>query len=347
MWDDHTALMAFGTTMWGINRAAYTFGYWGYENPYYYQSYPIGGDVVLDYSEPIYLSSTPAVESSPAVQAAEVGTTGVATERDSPAIREFEAARTAFYQGDYAAALASTDKALETMPNDAVIHEFRALVLFAQGKYKDAAAGLYAVLAVGPGWDWTTMLSLYPTVDVYTKQLRVLEQYAREYQTAEARFVLAYHYLTMGHNKSAVFQLQQLQKLTPGDPVAKQLLVMAGGSDTAGASPPTDKSAAATQPPKSVEVADVVGQWKASGQAGTTFALNLSDDGKFTWTYAAGDKKETVQGVYALDGDVLAMEPSTGGVMLAELGMPQRGSLDFRMLGAPASDPGLKFRSGS
>ena len=58
MWDDHTALMAFGTTMWGLNRLAYGFGYWGYENPYYTEPYPVGGDVVIDYSQPIVVEST-------------------------------------------------------------------------------------------------------------------------------------------------------------------------------------------------------------------------------------------------------------------------------------------------
>ena len=62
MWDDHTALMAFGTTMWGVNRAAYAFGYWGYENPYYTESYPVGGDVYIDYSQPIVLEQPVAVE---------------------------------------------------------------------------------------------------------------------------------------------------------------------------------------------------------------------------------------------------------------------------------------------
>ena len=42
------------------------------------------------------------------------------------------------------------------MPNDASLHEFRALVLFALGQYEQAAATLYAVLSNGPGWDWTT-----------------------------------------------------------------------------------------------------------------------------------------------------------------------------------------------
>lgn len=345
MWDDHTALMAFGTTMWGINRAAYTFGYWGYENPYYYESYPVGGDVVLDYSEPIFISE-PAVESAPVVQA-EVSTTTAPAEIVTPALQDFEAARAAFYQGDHAAALSLTDKALSAMPNDAVIHEFRAQVLFAQGKYKDAAAGLYAVLAAGPGWDWTTMLSLYPSVDVYTKHLRALEQVARERGTAEARFVLAYHYLTMGYKDSAIYQLKQLQKLTPNDPLAKELLIMAGGPEAAGIATPAETTAVTPPATASIEATELAGRWNANGQGGTSFALELTADGNFVWTYAASGKKETVKGVYALDGNVLAMEPTSGGVMLAEVNKPQKGSFDFRLLGAPTSDPGLHFQRGS
>ena len=81
----------------------------------------------------------------------------------------FDEARNDFYAGDYAAALKSTDEALKESPNDAVMHEFRALTLFALGQYQESAATLYAVLSVGPGWDWTTMIGLYPQVDIYTE----------------------------------------------------------------------------------------------------------------------------------------------------------------------------------
>jgi hypothetical protein len=37
------------------------------------------------------------------------------------------------------------------MANDTSLHEFLALVYFAQGKYDKAAEPLYAVLSVGPG----------------------------------------------------------------------------------------------------------------------------------------------------------------------------------------------------
>src|SRR6202034_3803449 len=107
-----------------------------------------------------------------------------------PAVAKFDAARAAFGTGDYAGALRLTDEALTVLPNDATLHEFRALVLFAVGKYDLASGPLYAVLSVGPGGDWTTMIGLYPTADVYTAQLRKLEAFVKASPRSTAgRFV--------------------------------------------------------------------------------------------------------------------------------------------------------------
>ena len=46
------------------------------------------------------------------------------------------------------------------------------------GRYEQAATPLYAVLSVGPGWDWTTLIGIYPDVATYTVQLRKLEAYS-------------------------------------------------------------------------------------------------------------------------------------------------------------------------
>jgi len=333
MWDDHTALMAFGTTMWGLNRAAYWSGYWGYENPYYYESYPIEGGAAIDYSQPL-------TEYVPAEQPAATPTTPA--DAPAPGMSDFDAARDAFYKGDYAAALAWTNKALGAMPGDPIIHEFRALVMFAQGKYKDAAAGLYSVLSVGPGWDWTTMSSLYPNVDAYTKQLRALETAIKQNpQSSDARFVLAYHYLTCGSKDAAAGQLKELYKATPQDNLVKELLLMTAGPEAIGAS----AAPAASEPAQAPQVpaADLVGSWSAAGQKGTKFEMGLAADGKFTWNYTQNGKSESAKGVYALDGNVLALEPESGGVMLAEISPPAQGRIDFKMLGAPPGDPGLKF----
>jgi tetratricopeptide (TPR) repeat protein len=329
MWSEHTALMAFGATMWGINRAAWGFGYWGYENPYYTESYPIDGGYVIDYSQPIAIESAPVATPAPA---------GAPT----LAMNDFDAARDAFYRGEYAAALVATNKALSALPNDPIIHEFRALVMFAQGKYQESASGLYSVLSVGPGWDWTTLSSLYPNVDVYTKHLRALEAYVKQRpQAMDGRFVLAYHYLTCGNQAHAARQLSELAKQRPQDMLVKQLLLMTGGAEASGASPPTPQAEKPAAP--TIPATDLVGSWTASGQNKTTFAMQLTPDGGFTWTYTQNGKAETVKGVFAMDGNVLAMEPQSGGVMLAELTKPQGGRMEFRLLGAPPGDPGLRF----
>jgi uncharacterized protein (TIGR03066 family) len=336
MWSDHTALMAFGTTMWGLNAAANTFGYWGYSNPYYYESYPVSGGAYIDYSQPMVVEAAP-------IQA--VAAAGAPAAAPSPGMSDFDAARQAFYQADYAGALASTNTALAAMPNDPIINEFRALVMFAQGKYKDSAAGLYSVLTAGPGWDWTTLSSLYPNVDVYTKQLRTLETYCKQNpQAMDARFVLAYHYMTTGAKDAAARQYQEIYKKTPQDNLVKQLLLMTGGPQAIGA-PATAEAPKPEGPP--IAAADLVGKWNAAGQGNTKFAMELTKDGAFSWTFTQAGKPQAVKGVYAIDGNVLAMEPESGGVMLAEVTQPQGGSFGFQLLGAPPGDPGLKFVKGS
>ena len=137
----------------------------------------------------------------------------------------FDAARDAFKAGDYAKALELTDQAIRQMPNDAALHEFRGVVLFALHRYEDAAAPLYAVLSVGPGWDWPTLVGLYPNVSVYTEQLRALESYCKlNPRSASARFVLAYLYLTQGNTDVAVEQLKRVVALQPKDTISARLI---------------------------------------------------------------------------------------------------------------------------
>ena len=329
MWNEHTALMAFGTTMWGINRAAFAFGYWGYSNPYYSAAYPVSSNIYIDYSQPIAVDSAPAAPATP--------------DAPVPGMADFDAARQAFYEGKYPQALSLTNKALAAMPNDPIIHEFRALVQFAQGNYKESAAGLYSVLSVGPGWDWTTMSSLYSSVDSYTAQLRALESYLEKNpQANDARFVLAYQYLTAGSKDAAADQYKVLYKKTPQDNLIKQLLLMTAGTDAVA-------SLTAKEPPKAqvatFDAATLQGKWAATATNGSKFALELTKEGSFTWSFTQGGKTQTVKGVYALDGATLALEMESGGTMLADVTPPQGGTFTFQMLGAPPDDPGLTFAS--
>ena len=178
-------------------------------------------------------------------QASDAGPDGTKTAPDSAAAAErayqvFDRARDAFKAGDYAAALDLTDEALKGAPGDPLVHEFKALVLFARGEDPRAAAELHDVLAVRPGMDWTTMSGLYPDVATYTGQLRALEdRYRRDPKAAAPRFVLAYHYLAAGHNDAAVAQLKALITLEPGDRVARRLLASLTGTPPAPPEPTT------------------------------------------------------------------------------------------------------------
>jgi hypothetical protein len=141
------------------------------------------------------------------------------------AVPIFDEARALFQNADYGGAQAKVEKALNVLPQDRVMHEFRALTLFAQAKYTEAAATLYAVMSAGPGWNWETLKSFYADPATYTKQLRALEADAKaNTQSADDRFVLAYHYLVLGQNDAAARELEQVTKLQPKDQLSAQIL---------------------------------------------------------------------------------------------------------------------------
>jgi tetratricopeptide (TPR) repeat protein len=325
-------LTAFGLTTWGINRCGWAFGYNTYYNPYATGTVVIDNSV-YDYSQPIVmapdeqsLSSDPMNLPPPDVPAA--------------SLTAFDEARQAFYAGDYEAALTSTDEALKDDPNDAVIHEFRALTLFAMGKYQDSAATLYAVLSVGPGWDWTTMCGLYPDVATYTKQLRALEGYVGENPSDTAGLlVLSYHYITAGHDDAAASQLTRLVKLTPDDPVVIQLLL---GVDPDAELPKPPKEVLPPKPTAEIAKDQLAGSWVAERDE-RKFSMTLNDNGTFAWTYSEGDQSQKVTGIWDVDDEgILAMEMNDEGVMLAQV-LLKDPDLDFYMLGDTQDSPPLHF----
>ncbi|MDA0918155.1 MAG: tetratricopeptide repeat protein [Planctomycetota bacterium] len=251
----------------------------------------------------------------------------------------------AFKTGDYAKALQLTNQALKETPRDAVVHEFRALILFATGDYKESAAALYSILSVGPGWDWTTMSGLYGDINNYTSQLRKLEDYVRaNAASGEGHFVLGYHYMTCTHNDAALDQFQTLAKMQPNDVVVGSLISMLGGEPPAASRPAPPSAAISNEKPVDpVPQEKLIGAWTASGPQSTSFQLTLTSDGKFTWAFTQNGEMQSVSGVYALDGHALAMAPDAGRTMLAEVTLNDAGGFAFRQIGTPESDPGLTF----
>jgi tetratricopeptide (TPR) repeat protein len=339
LWDNYPVAAALGVTSWAANRLGYAFGCSDYSNPYYAESMPV------NYSEPVMtMPIEPAQQpvAQATTSAVPQATTSALPPGVSPeAVTKFDQARAAFLEGRYDEALKLTDAAVAQMPRDAVLHEFRSLVLFALQRYPESAAAIHAVLDVGPGWDWKTMSGLYPNIDTYTNQLRALEA-ARDKnpKAADLRFLLGYHYLTLGHQEEALKSFRRAAELQPKDAVAGALAATLSPRDAQ----PTKPSAAAV--PKAVPANDVAGAWTAAAKGTAKYSMDLRKDGTFTWGFSRGSRKEQAKGVYTLEGNVLAMEPDTGGILLAELTVKGANSLHFKMIGGAKDDPGLDFRRG-
>lgn len=128
-----------------------------------------------------------------------------------------------------------------------------------------------------------------------------------------------------------------VQQLLPGEVVSGQLLQMMGKS-------PTPAPVAAESNVK-IDGAKLIGTWNASRGTKASFEITLDKDKGFTWIYRDGKNKQEVKGAYALDGNVLAMEPDAGGILLVEVTEPRDGSFVFRPISAAKDDPGLTFRT--
>ena len=119
---------------------------------------------------------------------------------------------------------------------------------------------------------------------------------------------------------------------------------MLGGEPPAASRPaPPSAAISSTEAVDPIPQEKLIGAWTASGPQSTSFQLTLTADGKFTWTFSQSGKKQSVSGVYALDGHALAMEPDAGGTMLAEVTLNKAGGFAFRQIGTPENDPGLTF----
>ena len=346
LWNNYPAAAAFGLTAWGVNRMAYGFGYSAYSNPYYNNSMITTGG--YDYSQPLIDYSNSAVPAATGTDLATVPTTEVPSQPSDEGMAAFTDARNSFSQGDYSRSLDQLDVALRSMPRDTVVHEFRGLVLFALKKYPEAAAAIYAVLSAGPGWDWTTMSSLYPNVEVYTQQLRELESFLKANpDSPDAHFLLGYHYQTTNYTEAASKQFKAALALIPNDKLLKQLVAMTTAPDPAKTPTPeaTQQATAAPMPvpPEKILTAEkMLGSWKATS-TGAEFQLELTANNQFSWSYLRGGEKQTVKGVFAVDQNNLALEPDTGGTMLAEIDFANPSQFHFKMIGGEADDPGLDF----
>jgi hypothetical protein len=279
-----------GLAGWGLGPWANGWLYSGFANPYFVAP-------AID---------TPGLANWPPVfvpdYSRHLDLTNIAPVADSPEQDDstFLAAREAFKAGDFARALRLADLALQPYPNEPVLHEFRALCLFALGRFDESAAALFVVLTAGPGWDWATMVGLYPDVATYTRHIRELEAaILKNTSVASNRFVLGYHYMVQDHLESAQWQFENVVKLEPKDELAARFakaLSSSSHAPTAAAPDAAPASKSAEDLEASPPPAALVGTWKAKPMADLSIDLTLRGNGQFTWDVTAKGRTDSVTG---------------------------------------------------
>jgi hypothetical protein len=293
-----------------------------YWNPYYGDAYLYGG---YDYAGPIQQSDQ--------------------GEQDNAS---FTAARQDFYAGSYTPALRDIDQATRDTPGNPDVHAFRALIYFAMGDYDRAAAVAHTVLEAGPGWDWAILESLYPSVDVYTKQLRALEHSIGEHpNNAATRFLLAYQYLMLGHFAAASHQLERVVVLEPRDKLAAAILESLKHGPTSPTSPANAQSGAAPAKPgppgPPIDPKQLIGAWKSMPVPGITIEATLEPNGHFVWTATQDGQTQTFAGTYTVKDDNLVFARPDGNKMDGIVTLKGTNGFQFRLKNSPPQDSGLQF----
>lgn len=294
----------------------------------------------------------------------------------------FAEARKAFYAGNMKVAMEQIDLAIKAMPKYSDVHQFRSLVLFVTKDYDQAAAAAHVALTAGPGWNWETVKALFPKAELYTSKLRELEEARNQNKQAPAlRFLLAYHYLMLDHTEAAIEQLKVVVELEPRDQLSARLLSTISGESNQPTQPVTPvqpqqtaqlpqapasngaglgalgNSAIVSQPeaPQQVEVKKVnpvetktkseklVGQFKASPEAGVEFELVLNSDNTFKWTFKTEENTSSFAGTYTITDNELTLVRKSDGEKMSGIVTINKDGFNFKITGSDPQDPGLNF----
>jgi tetratricopeptide (TPR) repeat protein len=336
--DDFASGFMWGIAVWSLGNMIYDMGYNSYRNPYpappvQYSapSAPEGGSKsTISYNQPV--SVTAAANPPGDEQAAQLAETKSA--------EALERSRVAFKQADFVTAMSAVDEAIGHTPGDVTLHEYRALVLFALGKYADATGVLNPVLASGPGWGWDTMVGFYDSSSTYDGQLRKLEAYVQGTPDgAEGHFLLGYHYMVCGHTEKSYEQFDKTATLQPADSIARQLRDLTKSSLPDGGETNPEPPAR----PAPVPNEKLVGTWVCDRATDGKITFIMTPAGDYTWSYLNAGQSSELKGTYGLNDKGLLVLTTDDSQMVSELTLKDDKQLKFVLIGAPDGDPGLEF----
>jgi tetratricopeptide (TPR) repeat protein len=324
--------VVWGVAAWSMGNWIFNSGYHTFVNPF--PAPPVinsAGVTIINYTVPITVA---AAEFPPGDEASELA----AAEK---AKGEMEVALASFKLGDFKAALSAVDNAIAVVPGDPAMHEFRALVFFAMGRFNDAAGVLNPILASGPGWNWTTMTGLFESQDEYVALLRKLEEHQlANPDSAAASFLLGYHYLVLGHLEQALELFAHSAKLEPTDLVSAGLRDLIRDSINAEGTEAGDDE---TPPPAPVSPEKLVGTWKSEVPNDGTITLELTKEGGFTWSFDKTGNSGRLTGDFGIYDANLLVLIAEDAQMVGEVTFTGDSKFSFVLAGGPRGGPGLTF----
>ncbi len=313
-----------GLPAWLIGPMAYDWGYFDFGNPFEADDAPNepGRGDPWDDSHPLNVVASPPNETLL-----------------HDALERFRAAREAFRREDFTQALKLTDASLRIMPNDPALHQFRALTLMTLHRYREAASTLNSVIAVVPGWDWTTLTHLYDHLETYTRQLRILETFADENpRSASARFLLACQYFTTGYADAALGQLKIVAALQPDNLLVAQLIQEFQPSKP---SSPTPAASPGGQP------GNLEGTWISHPRKDTTITVTFQPRGHLIWEVNRAGHLRKYEGDCASEDGTLTLSPDQVNSMVGDIIWRGDREFTFKILESQPADPGLSFAKSS
>ena len=269
----------------------------------------------------------------------------------SQATTVFDSAREAFKDGDYTRALELVDQSLKTTPNDATLHEFRALCLFALNRYDEAAARALCRVVGRPGLgldDADQPLRRSRNVYAAAPGPRALLLGASPVGGGPVRAGLPL--LDPGARRSGGPAVQDTcSTLQPKDQLTAQLIHQIQhtearirdrqqpGPPSAATTPAVAASTASTQPAGTLD-----GTWTAQPSPDTTITVTFVDKGHFTWKVSRKGKDQQFNGTSSYENGILTLvQEQNNNAMVGNVIWKDPNALDVQGRRRWAHRPGL------
>ena len=156
--------------------------------------------------------------------------TGTLNAQTTQASHGFQQAQQAFKAGRYNQALKLVEVTAQQHPRSANVQQFRSLILFALGRYRESAGTAYQALSLGAGWNWQTLAGLYGEHPKrYHDQFKVLSEARQNFpDSVDNQFLVAYHSLMQGKLQQGHQALHTLKQRLPQDQLVLQLHTAVG-----------------------------------------------------------------------------------------------------------------------